>query len=242
MVARPSSRRIKLLQDLSDDNGIVALLGEVVAFGFCLLSFAFCGSGALFVSGGVAGGTGGFPFLGGEGLRALVHSRALGMDLLCSPGSRFFRAAGFPFRSVGFGASLASRCGFAAGLLLLVSGGASFTVLHLLGLLFLVDLMQGCSGSHGSWRDWVVGQGRLTTDVLSPRISCGLPFGVAFLVWMRGEDDDDACWSAASRMKKRHNWEDQRKKKRVLVVISKFCRDPFAKRGSTVLDHVFMLM
>ena len=100
----------------------------------------------------------------------------------------------------------------------------------------------GCSSSHGSWRDWVVGQGRLTTDVLSPRISCGLPFGVAFLVWMRGEDDDDACWSAASRMKQRHNWEDQRKKKRVLFVISKFRRDPFAKRGSSILDHVFMLM
>ena len=242
MVARPSHRRIKLLQDLSDDDGIVALLGEVVAFGFCLLSFAFCGSGPFFVSVGVAGGTGGFPFLGDEGLRALVHSRAMGMDLLCSPGSCVLRAAGFPFRSVGLGASLASQCGFAAGLLLLVGGGASFSVLRLLGLLFLVDPMLGCSGSHGRWRDWVVGQGRLTTDVLSPRISCGLPFGVAFLVWMRGEDDDDACWSAASRMKKRHNWEDQRKKKRVLVVISKFCRDPFAKRGSTVLDHVFMLM
>jgi len=64
----------------------------------------------------------------------------------------------------------------------------------------------------------------------------------ASLVWLRGADDDAACWSAASRMKKRHNWEDQRKKKRVLVVISKFRRDPFAKRGSTVLDHVFMLM
>jgi len=38
---------------------------------------------------------------------------------------------------------LASRCGFAAGLLLLVGGDANFTVLHLLGLLFLVDLMQG---------------------------------------------------------------------------------------------------
>jgi len=49
MVARPSRRRIKLLQDLSDDDGVVARLGEVVAFGFCLLSFAFCGSGPLFV-------------------------------------------------------------------------------------------------------------------------------------------------------------------------------------------------
>ena len=62
------------------------------------------------------------------------------------------------------------------------------------------------------------------------------------LVWLRGADDDAACWSAASRMKKRHNWEDQRKKKWVLVVISKFRKDPFAKRGSTVLDHVFILM
>ena len=62
MVARPSHRRIKLLQDLSDDDGIVALLGEVVAFGFCLLFFASFGSGPLLVAVGVASGTGGLLF------------------------------------------------------------------------------------------------------------------------------------------------------------------------------------
>ena len=132
---------------------------------------------------------------------------AFGMELLfASWGLVFlvgicFAGGGLPFRSACLGVSLAGHRGSGVVRLLLVGGGASFTVLRLLGLSFLVDPMQRCSGSHGRWRDWVVGQGRLTTDVLSPRISCSLPFGVAFLVWMRGENDDDACWGAASRMK-----------------------------------------
>jgi len=63
---------------------------------------------------------------------------------------------------------------FPSGLLLLAVAADSFS--GRLGrwwrirLLFLVDPVQGCSGSHGSWRVWVVDQGSLTADVLLPRI------------------------------------------------------------------------
>ena len=74
---------------------------------------------------------------------------AFGMELLfASWGLVFlvgicFAGGGLPFRSACLGVSLAGHRGSGAVRLLLVGGGASFTVLHLLGLLFLVDLMQG---------------------------------------------------------------------------------------------------
>ncbi|RLM81028.1 hypothetical protein C2845_PM12G12190 [Panicum miliaceum] len=61
------SRRIKILQDLSDGDGVGVPLGEVAASGFCLLFFASFGPGALFVGVGVASGFGGPPIPGGEG-------------------------------------------------------------------------------------------------------------------------------------------------------------------------------
>lgn len=89
------SRRIKILQDLSDGDGVGVPLGEVAASGFCLLFFASFGPGALFVGVGVASGFGGPPIPGGEGMRVLFCSRAKGMDLMRSPRSCFFRAGGF---------------------------------------------------------------------------------------------------------------------------------------------------
>jgi len=139
-------------------------------------------------------------------------------------------------------ASSSRRCGFAAGLPLLVGGGASLFGLRLLWFVFLLDLVQLRSVSQRRWRNWVVRRESSTADVLLPRISCGLPSGVTFLVWLRGSDGGVACCSATVRMEQRNNREERRKKKRDLFVISDFCRDPSVKRVSTVLDLCFILM
>jgi len=123
-----------------------------------------------------------------------------------------------------------------------VGGGASLFGLRLLWFVFLLDLVQLRSVSQRRWRNWVVRRESSTADVLIPRISCGLPSGVTFLVWLRGGDGGVACCSATVRMEQRNNREERRKKKRDLFVISDFCRDPSVKRVSTVLDLCFILM
>ena len=83
-----------LQQDLSDGDGVGVPLGEVAAVGFCFLFFALFDLGV--ASGFVPGS---------EGMRDMICSRTMGMDLLCSPWSCVFRAGGFAAggeASVGF--------------------------------------------------------------------------------------------------------------------------------------------
>ena len=178
----------------------------------------------------------------------VLRPSVCGVELLFAPwglvflvGLRF-AGGGFPFRSACLGVFLAGRCGFAAGLPLLVGGGASLFGLRLLWFVFLLDLVQLRSVSQRRWQSWVVRRESSTADVLLPRISCGLPSGVAFLVWLQGGDGGVACCSATVRMEQRNSREEGRKKKRDLFVISNFHRDPSVKRVSTVLDLCFILM
>ena len=85
--------------------------------------------------------------------------------------------------------------------------------------------------------------GSSTVDALFPRISCGLPLSVSFLVWNRGEIGGGEFWWAVLKLerKNRRSGLGKTKNSKDLVVILNFLRVFTVSLRCTVL-LVFVLI